>query len=135
MCNPELAGGIVAAGQREAALGLRVREKGRIEIESHAAGFGPIDPAGKVFGPALIALDLLSPIVGIDGVQIQPVLAGNQAQRLVQIRTQLVSATRLAGIIARRLNAAAGQPRRALKTPNIITLPAVQRDADALEGL
>src|SRR5262245_16334463 len=62
-------------------------------------------------------------------------LARNQAQRLIEVRPQLVSIASLARIIARRLNAPARQPRRAFKAAHIIALPAVQRNRSALQRL
>jgi hypothetical protein len=61
-----------------------------------------------VFAPQRIALDTPAPVVGIDRVQVQSMLARNQAQGHFDIRPQLADISRLARIIPGRLNSAAG---------------------------
>ena len=90
MVDPEPAHGVVGARQGEAAVGHRVREAGRIEIDASTRGLGPIGPAREMLGSQLVALDFAALGFGVDGVKVQTVRAGNQAVGHVQVLAQLV---------------------------------------------
>ena len=105
--DPELADARVVAGQGKAVVGQGMREEGGVKVDAVVVLLGPVDPAGKMLGLELVALDLLAAGLGIDGVQVQPVRAGDQAVGLVQVAAQLVGVARLAGIVAGGGDAAA----------------------------
>src|SRR5207249_7320966 len=58
-----------------------------------------------------------------------------QAQRLIEVRPQLVGVAGFAGVVAGRLDAAAGQALVVLETADIIALPAVQRNRHPAQHL
>ena len=96
---------------------------------------GPVDPPLEVRGLDLVALDFLSTGLGIAGVEVEPVRAGDQRQRLVQVGAQLIGRARLARIIARHRQSAADRFAGVLETADIVALPAVQRDRNLGEPL
>ena len=53
-----------------------------------------------MLGGSCVAVDLFSAGLGVHGVQVQPVPAGDQAEGLVQVGAQFVGRARLAGIVA-----------------------------------
>src|SRR5262245_17010781 len=77
MRHPEPTNPFVTMSQRKPTVGLRMRKERRIEIEPHPVGLGPLDPRRKMLRQKFVALDLPPAVVGIDRMQIQPVLAGN----------------------------------------------------------
>jgi len=72
--------------------------------------------------------------LGIDGMQVETVRAGQQAVYQVQVAAQLLSGAGFAGIIPGGSQPTAELAARVFKTANIITLPAVQADRDTREG-
>ena len=60
MPNPELANAGIAAGEREPAGRIGMREKRAVEIQPQPASFRPIDPALKVLRAKLIAVDRMA---------------------------------------------------------------------------
>ena len=48
-----------------------------------------------------VALDLLAAGLGVAGVEVEPVGAGNQGEGLVQVGPELVGRAGLAGVVAR----------------------------------
>jgi hypothetical protein len=131
--DPKAAQPRIATGERKAAGGLGVRKERGIEIESQVARLRPIDPAREMLGRQLIALYFFSAILGIDGVQIEPMLAGNEPQCLLEVRLQLGGVSCPARIIAGGLDASAGQPGRAFKAADVVSLPALQRNCNSLQ--
>ena len=87
----------------------------------------------KVLGLERIALDLAAAGLGVAGVEVQAVRAGQERQRLVQVGPQLVGRAGLAGIVAGDRQAAAELLARVLETADVVPLPAVQRDRDRRE--
>ena len=64
-------------------------------------------------------------------MQVQAMLAGQKRENLVQILPQLRQRARLAGIVARGLDAAASEARFGIfKTADIVALPAMERKGD-----
>ncbi len=68
-----VADGLVGVRQREVVGGLRVREVRRVEVEADAERLGPVDPAGEVLGPDLVAIDGLAAELAVEGVQVEAV--------------------------------------------------------------
>ncbi len=99
--DPEGADGCFRARQGPAIIGQRVREVGRIKIESCDVLFAPVDPALEMSDAQGIALDFLAAEIGIAGVQIKPVLAGKERERNAQVLPQFIECACFAGIISR----------------------------------
>ena len=80
----------------------------------------------------LIARDRLSSTeVGVYRMEVQAMLAWNEREGLVQILAQLLERARLAGVVAGGLNTTTAKGTTfALKSPNIIALPTVQRNGN-----
>src|SRR5262245_23572408 len=119
MSDPKSSDGIIAMSQREAAVGLGMRKERWIEIESKAAALCPVDPGGKMLRLQLVALDLSAGVIGVDRVQVEAMLAGNQTECLVEVGTKFVDDACLTRIITRRLNAPAGQSCSAFKAADV----------------
>ena len=66
----------------------------------------------------------------IAGMQIQPVLSGDQAQRRFNILLQLREIPRAAGIIAGRLNPARNRP-GTVEADHIVALPTMNGDGNS----
>src|SRR5262249_9506517 len=133
--HPEAAHALVATAQGEAVRCLRVREEGAVEVEPEPPRPRPVDPAGEVLGSESVALDRPAARLGVDGVQVEAVPAGDQAQGFFQVAAQLVGVARLAGVVAGRLDAAAGQAEVVLEAADVVALPAVQGYRDCGEDL
>ena len=133
--DPEPADARVRMGQREAVGRLGMGEKSGIEIHAHAAvalaqsiQFLKCRAAFRC-GPPLAAG------LGVAGVQVQAVRAGDQRQGLVQVGPQLVGRAGLARIIAGDRQAAAQFLARVLESAHVVALPAVQRNGDTRQTL
>jgi hypothetical protein len=61
-------------------------------------------------------------------VQVEAVRPGNQRQRLGSVAAKLVGRARLAGIVPRGGQTAADLARPCLEPPDVVSLPAVDRD-------
>ena len=115
--------------EREAAVGERVRKASGVEIHAKTAGLGPVDPTLEVLHGVGIAIHLAAAEVGITGVQVEAVLAGDQRQRLLEVSAQFVDRPGFPGVVASGLNAAAGEHCIwFFKTADVVSLPAVQGD-------
>ena len=84
-----------------------------------------------MFGTQLVSLHLFTARLGIDGVQVKAVRAGQQAVNHVQVPAQLVCAASFAGIIPGGSQSTAQHPAGVFKPAHVISLPAVQADRDA----
>jgi hypothetical protein len=133
--DPELADAFVRAGERESVGRLRMREERRIEIHADLLTLGPIDPTLKMFGANLVAIDALAAEVAVEGVQIEPMRTGNQRKRLVQVGSQLVRRSRLAGIVSRHRQPAAQLFTGVFEAADVVALPTVERDRNRRESL
>ena len=130
MLDPELADRLVGVGQGVAIVGQGVREKRRIEVHADPPGLRPVDPVLEVLGLESVALDLPASGLGVAGVEVQTMCAGQERQRLVQVGSQLVGCAGLAGITAGDRQAAPQLLATVLETTDVVSLPAVQRDRD-----
>jgi hypothetical protein len=75
-----------------------------------------------------IPIDACRSKLAVERVQIEAVRARNEGQRFRGIAAELVRGARLAGIIAGRGNASGQRPVRILEPPDVVSLPAMQRD-------
>ena len=132
MVDPELADFIVGMRKGKPVRAQRVREAGRVKIQTQPVGFRPRHPVRKVFRFDFVTRDRL---IGfeINGVQVQALWPGDQAQRQLQIRTQFGGVARFARIVTRGLNTPRQGTARVLETGDIITLPAVHGDGQTIE--
>ena len=73
--------------------------------------------------------------LGVDRVQVEPMRAGDQRERLFEIGAQLVRRARLAGIVAGDRQAAAELFARVLEAADVVALPAVERDRNRRQPL
>lgn len=101
MLYPEPADGRIAAGQGETPVGQGMGETGRIEIENVSPGPGPFDPGREMLREEFVPLHLLPAGLGVDGMEIEPVAAWDQAEGHVQVRAELIGVAGPAGITAR----------------------------------
>ena len=84
-------------GQGVTACRQRVGEEGGVEVHADPPRLRPVDPVAKVLGLECVALDLPAAGLGIAGVEVQPVRAGQERQSLVQIAAKLVGVRALPG--------------------------------------
>ena len=131
--DPEPADRLVGVGQGVAVGRQRVGEIGRVEVHADPPGLRPVDPASEMFGLESVALDLPAAGLGIAGVEVQAMRAGQERQRLVQVGPELVGRAGLAGIMAGDRQAAAELLAGVLESADVVALPAVQRDRDGRE--
>ena len=107
----------------------------RVEIHAQIPCFSPVNPALKLGRGVGVTLDLFPVEIGIAGVQIKPVASRDQRQRTIQIAAKFSDRPRLAGIIARGLDTAAGKLRAdCFKASHVVALPAVQSDRNCSQG-
>ena len=73
----KLADAFVGMGQGQAVGRLGMGEEGGVEVQPIRC-LGPIDPPLEMLRLHLVAVDLLAAGLAVEGVQVQPVLAGNE---------------------------------------------------------
>ena len=83
--DPEPPDGRVGVGQGVAVGGQGVGEIRRVEVHADPPGLRPVDPVLEVLGLERVALDLPAAGLGIAGVEVQAMRAGQERQRLVQV--------------------------------------------------
>ena len=133
--DPEFADGFVAMREGEAVRRFGVGEAGRIEVHPEAERLGPVDPRLEMTGLDLVAVDFFAAGLEVEGMEVEPVLAGDEGENLFEVRAQFVRRAGAAGIIAGHGKAAAGiAGRGGLESADIIALPAVDGDRGAGEG-
>src|SRR4051812_36824274 len=84
-------------------------------------------------GEQIGALDFFSIRLGIESVETQAVFAGKKTENHFQILAQFLGGARLVGIVSRGLNPSTSEAGAAFKTTDIVALPAVKTDRNALE--
>ena len=134
MLDPKLPDALVRMGQRQAVRRLGMREASRVEIQPQSVGFSPIHPILKMRGSDFIAGHAPAACFGVDGVQRQPVPAGNERISLVQVPAQFLRRARLARIISGHRQPAAQRLPRVLVAAHVIALPAVQGKGDLAQA-
>jgi hypothetical protein len=60
----------------------------------------PIDPALELIDGVFVALDFLPVEVGVAGVEVEAVFAGDERERLVEVGSELGQVAGLAGVVA-----------------------------------
>jgi hypothetical protein len=106
-----------------------VGEVGRVEIETDATGLGPAEPAGEMLRLEFVAIHVLVAGLGVEGVEVEALFAGEELQHLIEIGAHLVAVAGAAGIAAGRHDPAAGEAiLRGLEAPDVVRLPAMQGD-------
>jgi len=129
--NPELADGGVGVAQGEfSALG--VGEAGAVEVELQALFLGPLNPALEVLDFHLVAVNELASEVAIDLVEVQAVVAGEQALGEADVGSHFLDVAGASGVVARCLYASA-EGFVALETHHVVSLPAMQADGCLFE--
>ena len=126
--DPEFADALVVGGQGEAVRGKGMGEEGGVEIEAESLFLRPVDPGGKVLRADLVARDLLSARVEVDGVQGEFLFSGDELQGELEILSELVDVARFSGIVAGGLDAAREVAVRGLEARDVVALPAVYGD-------
>ncbi len=81
-----------------------------------------------------VAVHRLAREIGVDGVQVQAVAAGEKFIDQLEVLAELVEGARLAGIVAGGLDAAGKGGVGLFKPADVVALPAVQRDGRGGEG-
>ncbi len=115
-------------GQGEPFGGLGVGEKRGIEIQSHAALTGPINPILEVRRRQFVAFDAPPGGLGVNGVQVQPMLAGNEAKSLFQVGPQLIRVSGPAGMASGDRQASSQFGAGVFETAHVVALPTMDGD-------
>ena len=128
--DPEAAYGRIAMGQGEAAGRQGMGEISGIEIHADAQPAGPVDPALEMGRLDLVAIDRPAAGVQIDGVQVEAMLAGDEAVGRLGVGAELVGGAGPAGVVAGGQDAAAGESAGPFEPAHVVPLPAVHGDGD-----
>ena len=86
MLDPESPGRGVAVREGVAVVGEWVGEEGGVEVEPVAVGLGPVDPPPEIFDLDRVAFDLFPACLGVAGVKIEAMVAGNQGVGEIEIK-------------------------------------------------
>ena len=137
MANPEITHVFLGRGNREALFHHGVAEQRGVEVDAVAMLFGPSDPRLEMLIFDLVAIDpgVLVGENGIACVQVDALLARNEAARLLEVGGQLLKRAGTTGIVARGHNAARCRIVFLIKAHNVIALPAIDRNGLAGELL
>ena len=134
--DPVLAHPGVRVGEGEAVVGQRVGEVGGVEVQAQRALLAPVDPALELGGGVGVALHFLAAKIGVAGVEVEPVFAGDEREGLVEVCPEFVQRAGFAGVVAGGLDAAAGQALCGMfGAAHIVALPAVQGYGDGRQFL
>jgi len=123
--DPEIPDALVRAGQREAALRLRVGEVGRVEVEAQALSHGPVQPVAELLQRVRVPIHRAAALFGVAGVQVELLPAGDELKRLVDVGAQLPCVPRAAGEVSGGGDAARRAAALALAARHVVALPAV----------
>ena len=104
---------------------LRVAEIGGVEVEAAFPLLCPVDPAPEVAGFDRVALHDLGRIQ-IDGVKIEFLRPGDQAEGLFQIHAEFRRSPGPAGIVPGGKDPAGCSARVLLEAVDVVPLPAVE---------
>ena len=122
-------------GQRHAVGRLGMREVRGVEIHPQSLFLAPVDPALEMLGAQFIPIDPLAARLGVTGVQVEAVLAGNQRKGLDRVAAQLVGRAGLAEVVARNRQSAAQLLAGVFESTHVVALPTVQRNGHAGQSL
>ena len=109
-----------------------MRERCGVEVELDAVFKAPLYPALEVFGRYLVAVNESAAEVAVYFVEVEAVLAGNQAHGIQNVGAELVDIAGLAGVVAVYLNAACEAAALVFKAGNVVGLPAVHAQVEIL---
>ena len=105
--DPEFPDSLIGTAQSKAVLHLIMREKGRIEVDSHVSLLCKLHPLLKMSGLQLIPVHKFAFLKNsIAGMEIQLFPAGHQAQRLIHILHQFFRRSCLSRIVSGCLDSA-----------------------------
>ena len=107
-------------------------EEGRIEIKSGVFLLCPVDPRLEMFGSDPVAVHSLVR-VEIDRVEIQTLHAGNKGKGFVDVASEFFRCACPSGIVAGGENSAGSASGIRFESPDVIALPAVERDRNGGE--
>ena len=88
-----------------------------------------------MLGPELVALDPLAARLGVAGVEVEPMRAGDQRQGLVEVGPQLVGVRALPRIVAGDARPPPIGLAGALEAADVVALPAMERNSDGAKCL
>ena len=116
-------------GERITIIRKRMREERGVEVERNAIVFRPLHPVGEMFGADLVAVNDFAVRFGIDGVEVETLLAGDEREGLFGVFTEHVRRDGGAGVVANGHDAAAGDGFvMDFEAFHIVALPAVEGD-------
>ena len=134
MANPEVAHVLVRRGDGQALLDHGMAEQRGVEVDAEAVLLSPSHPRLEVLVLDLVAVDpgVLVGEDGIAGMQVDALLAGDEAARLLEVGRQLLEGAGAARVVARGHDAAGGRIVLLVEAHDVVALPAV--DGDRLAG-
>ncbi len=110
-------------------------EEGRIKVQADLDGPRPRDPVLELLDAQLVAVHLAALHLSVAGVEVEAVAAGHDRKCLLEVCPQFIGCAGLAGVVAGDGQSAAERLAGVLKAPDIITLPAMDGNRDAVELL
>ena len=131
---PEVADALVGIGQCEVAT-LGMREAAAVEVELGVIGLAPLYPALEVIHGHLVAVHHLASEVAVYLVQVEAMVAGDEALGLQDVLPQLVNVAGSTREVSRRLDAAAQGTGLYLEPVHVVGLPAMQTQVEVLQLL
>ena len=124
MLLPETPHAFVFAAERETRIRERMREERGVEVQADSPACGPVRPSLKMDWLQSVVVHTAFAEFAIHGMEVHPVLAGNQRKDHRQVCAQLLRIVRTTRTTARHLDSA-GEPVRArLEARDIVPLPA-----------
>lgn len=133
MLDPEIADAFARVGEGETIRGFRVCEAGWVEIHAHLVRLCPIDPAFEMFWLYLVAVYFFSAKLPIERVEVEPMFSGDQGESFIKIRTEFFRYAGFSRMVSRHGDPAAQSFARVFKSPDIIALPAMERNRKGRE--
>ena len=133
--DPELPDVGIDMGEGEAVVSLGVGEEGGVEIEADVSAFCPVGPSLEMLGLDGVALDLLSAVIEVDGMEVEAVGSGDEAVGEVEVALQFLDGAGPSGVVTGGHDASAGEAGGGFKPADVIPLPAMHGDGNGFEGL
>ena len=130
VADPEVAHVLIRRGHRQALLDHGMAEQRGVEVDAVAVLLRPCHPGLEVLVLDLVAVDpgVLIGEDGIAGVQVDALLTGDEAARLLEVGRQLLEGAGAARVVARGHDPAGGRVVLLVETHDIVALPAVDGD-------
>ena len=126
--NPEFAGLVVRAGEREAVVDHGMAEIGGVEVEADVLLLRPVHPVLELGDGVRVAVDLPAIQLGVAGVQVELLRAGDHGHGQIGVAADLVGVAGAAGIVACGGDAVGRAGASAFAAHNVVGLPAVHGD-------